>query len=90
MNSLYGTAKVKPQKPVFVIRSLALTRETDETVQRLSGDASDSLGWTVSSSAMVRALLRYVAQQPPSWALSHLFPLVEREIASGLVWGKKR
>jgi len=83
-------AKTKPKRQPLVIRSLTLTHDADETLQRLSRDASDSLGWTVSSSAIVRALLRYVAQQPPAWALSHLFPLVEREIASGMVWGKKK
>ena len=83
-------AKTKPKRRPLVIRSLTLTHDADETLQRLSQNASDYLGWTVSSSAMVRALLRYVAQHPPAWAPSHLFPLVEREIASGIVWGKKK
>jgi len=83
-------AKTTPKRQPLVIRSLTLTHDADETVQRLSKNASDYLGWTVSSSAIVRALLRYVAQHPASWALSHLFPFVEREIASGIVWGKKK
>jgi len=64
--------------------------ETDAALKRLSRDASDYIGWTVSSSAIVRALVRYAEQQPPGWATSQLFPLVEREIASGTVWGRKK
>lgn len=40
--------------------------------------------------AIMRALLRYVGDQPSGWALSQLFPFVEHEIASGVVWGKKK
>lgn len=81
--------KTKPKKEARVIRSFALTPAMGETLRRLRQDASDRLGWTVSESAIVRAILRYVEQQPDSWAQSHLFPLVEREIAGGMVWGKK-
>lgn len=83
-------AKTKPKKEAFLIRSFTLTPTTAETLQRLSRDASDALGWTVSSSAIMRALLRYAEQQPQNWTTSHLFPFIEYEIASGIVWGKKR
>ena len=83
-------AKPKPKKEPFLIRSFTLTAPTEQTLQRLSGEASDLLGWTVSSSAIMRALLRHAEQQPQDWTTSQLFPFIEREIASGVVWGKKK
>src|SRR5262245_3176636 len=67
-----------------------LLPENDVALKRLSRDASDYIGWTVSSSAIVQALVRYAEQQPPGWTTSQLFPLVEREIASGTMWGSKK
>jgi len=80
----------KPQKPFLVARSHTLTREADILLQQLSQEASDALGWTVGSSAVIRALLRYVAQQPSSWASATLHPLIEKEIANGVFWGSKK
>ena len=74
----------------FTIRTHSLTTETDRTLRDLSQHASDVLGWTVGSSAVIRALLRYVKAQPPAWAPSALFPLIEEEIKSGTVWGSKK
>src|SRR5262245_53080814 len=85
--------KPKPKKssaPKLVRYSLMLTPATDAALKRLSKDASDYVGWKISSSAIVRALVRYAEQQPPGWATSQLFPLIEREIASGPVWGKRK
>jgi hypothetical protein len=79
-----------PKKQHLVIRSHTLTRDTDRSLQQTSRDASVHLGWTVSSSAVLRALLRYAAQQPASWGPTALFPLVEREIATGVAWGSKK
>jgi hypothetical protein len=67
--------------------SLMIMPETDAALKRLGRDASDYIGWTVSSSAIVRALVRYTELQLPRWARPQLFPLVEREIASGTVGG---
>lgn len=80
----------KSPKPRFLIRSLSLTPETEATVRQLAQEASDQLGWTIGSSAIVRALLRHAAAQNPTWARKTLFPLIEREIQSGFVWGKKK
>jgi hypothetical protein len=82
--------KPTPKKPFLVVRSHTLTREADILLQQLNQDASDALGWTVGSSAVVRALLRYVAQQPTVWASTMLHPLIEKEIASGIFWGSKK
>jgi hypothetical protein len=70
--------------------TLKLTPTGEQVLQRLGQDASDTLGWTVSSSAMLRALLAYVEQQPPSWVSSALYPFVEQEITQGRVWGSKK
>jgi hypothetical protein len=80
----------KPQKPFLVVRSHTLTREADILLQQLNQEASDALGWTVGSSAVIRALLRYVAQQPTAWASATLHPLIEKEIARGIFWGSKK
>ncbi len=83
-------AKTTPKRQPLVIRSLTLTHDADETLQRLSKDASDYIGWTVSSSAIVRALLRQAAQQSSTWVTTQLFPFIEREVSSGIVWGKRK
>lgn len=83
------TKKTPPTEPLKVC-SLKLTPTAEQLLQHLGQDASDALGWTVSSSAMLRALLAYVGQQPPSWASSALYPFVEQEISRGRVWGSKK
>lgn len=84
-----GTKKMVPNEPLRVY-SLKLPPTAEELLQQLSQEASDALGWTVSNSAVVRALLRYVAEQPPSWRQSTLLPFIEREIAQGRVWGSRK
>ena len=86
-------AKSTPQKtnpPALLIRSLTLSPDTQETLGRLSSDASDYIGRTVSHSAILRALLRYAGTQPYQWLLTDLSPLIEAELASGTLWGKKK
>jgi hypothetical protein len=83
------TKKTAPPEPLKVC-SLKLTPAAEQVLQRLSQDASDALGWTVSSSALLRALLAYVEQQSPAWASSALYPFIEKEIEQGRVWGKKK
>jgi hypothetical protein len=83
------STKTPPKSP-FIVRSLVMTPEMQTLLHTLGQEASDALGWTVSMSAIARALLRYVEQQPASWARKQLFPLIEREIASGRVWGKRK
>jgi hypothetical protein len=77
-----------PVEPLKVC-TVKLTPETEQMLQRLSQDASDFLGWTVSNSAIVRALIRQVSRQGPP-AADALFLEVEEEIQSGRVWGKKK
>lgn len=82
-------ARLKKPPPLLV-RSLTLTPELEALLQSLGQEASDRLGWTVSMSAVVRALLRYVEHRPPAWVREQLHPLIDQEIAGGRVWGKKK
>lgn len=79
-----------PKKQPLLPRTHTLSQDTDHMLHQLSQDASDALGWTVGSSAVIRALLRYIAQQPPAWAATTLHPLIEQEITNGTFWGSKK
>jgi hypothetical protein len=70
--------------------SLKVTPTAEQLLRQLSQEASDALGWTVSNSALFRALLLYVEQQPRSWVTTTIHPHIEQEIARGRVWGKKK
>ena len=80
------TLSIEPLK----VCSLKLTPTAEQALHEMSQEASDALGWTVSRSAILRALLTYVDRQPPAWAATEIFPLIEQEIARGRVWGKKK
>jgi hypothetical protein len=81
--------KSPPTEPLKVY-TVKLTPAVAELLLYLSQDASDNLGWTVSSSAVVRALIQHAGQQPSAWAAAALHPLIEQEIAQGRVWGSKK
>ena len=83
-------AKKKPPKEPLIIHSLTLTPATAATLRRLSVDAADYIGRAVSGSAIVRALLRHIEQQPESWVQARIFPFVEKELENGIIWGSKR
>ena len=78
----------KKAKLEFTIHSHSLTRDTENILQRLSSDASDFIGRAVSNSAIVRSLLRQVDQQGPP-AVDALFVQVEKELKSGVTWGRE-
>ena len=83
-------ATPKKEKEAVAVHSLALTPATHEILEGLSQDATDYTGRKVSGSAIVRALLRYAKRQGYEWSLAQLFPLVEEEMGSGMIWGKKK
>jgi hypothetical protein len=84
------TKKPSPQEqPPLAVHTVTLTPDVVTTLQRLSRDASDFLGRTVSSSAIVRALVRQIDQQGPP-AMDALFLLIEKEMQGGRLWGKKK
>jgi hypothetical protein len=82
--------KKTPLKEPIVVSAISLTPATKQTLERMCQEASDHIRWSVSGSALLRALITYAGQQPPSWVFSALYPLVEQEIAQGRVWGKKK
>jgi hypothetical protein len=86
MKSKKSPAKKKPE---FVVRSLTLTTTLDKELEQIGLDASDALGWKVSRSAMMRALLVYIHQQGPEWIQETIHPLVEKELGEGVVWGHR-
>lgn len=79
-----------PPKAPLRVYSIKGTLALEKMLQQLSQDASDNLGWAVSSSAVVRVLIRYARRQPQAWITSALYPLIEQEIAQGRVWGTKK
>jgi hypothetical protein len=81
--------KTNPSQPPLLIRSHSLTQQEDTLLQHLSRDASDFLGRSISSSAVIRALIRQVVKQGPA-AADALFLEVERELNAGVMWGKQR
>jgi hypothetical protein len=83
-------AKPTPKTHHFAVRSHSLSPDAEQTLERLRQDASDALGWTVGKSAVVRALIRYAAQQSPEWAAATLHPLIAHEFDTGVVWGGKK
>lgn len=86
MARIKKTPLVEPLK----VCTVKLTPTVEQVLHRLSQDASDALGWTVSNSALLRAILSYVEQQPPMWVSTAIHPFIEQEIARGRVWGKKK
>jgi hypothetical protein len=82
--------KETAEKLALVVHSLTLTPVDEDILERISRDASDYIGRTVSGSAIMRALLREVDRQGYQWVLSQLCPLVEAELASGVMWGRKK
>jgi hypothetical protein len=69
---------------------MKLTPVAEEILQHLSQEATDRLGWTVSSSAVIRALIQYAGQESPARVVEIIHPLIEKEIAQGRVWGSKK
>jgi hypothetical protein len=83
-------SKKTPPKEPLKVYTVKLTPAAAQLLLYLGQDASDALGWTVSSSAVIRALIQHAAQQPEIWAAAALHPLIEQEIAQGRVWGSKK
>jgi hypothetical protein len=83
------TKKALSSEPLKVC-SLTLTPTAEDVLNDHSQDATDALGRPVSHSALVRALLQYLARQPSTWAATALYPLIEEEMKRGRMWGKKK
>jgi hypothetical protein len=78
-----------PSAGGFSIHSVTLSAEESAILKRLSQEASDFLGRSISSSAVIRALLRQIEKHGPSAADDLCFE-VERELKAGVMWGKQK
>ena len=78
-----------PAHPPLAVHTVTLAADVVTILLRLSDEASDFLGRSVSSSAIVRALVRQVEKRG-SWATESLFLEVEQEMKDGRLWGKKK
>ena len=85
-----ASRKTKGKKEPLVVRSFTLTPTLDKTVKQFAQEASDTLGWTISTSAGIRALVRYAEHQGDGWAMSELFPFIEQELNAGVIWGSRK
>lgn len=74
------------ERPEFSIHTVTLTPDTMGTLKRLSRDTSDVLGRSISSSAIVRALIRQAGQSNSEMLVSE----VEKELNAGVRWGKQK
>lgn len=84
------TKKPPPQeKPQLSIHSVTLSAEESAILRRLSSSATDFLGRSISSSAVLRALLRQIDKQGLP-AAGALFLEIEEELKAGVRWGKQK
>jgi hypothetical protein len=81
--------KSLPQNPPLQVKTITITQADQDTLDRLGRDLTDYTGRAVSGSAIVRALVCYAGQQRYDWGLAYLSPLIEQEMSTGIVWGKK-
>jgi hypothetical protein len=79
----------KPTPQPLAVHTVTLAADVVTILRRLSEEASDFLGRSVSSSAIVRALVRQIDQQGPP-ASEALFLVVEQEMKDGRLWGRKK
>ena len=77
------------ERPPLSIHSVTLSAAESVILDRLSREATDFLGRSISGSAVIRALLRRIDKQGPSAADDLCFE-VERELKAGVLWGKKK
>ena len=79
-----------PRKYPLLPHTYALSTDDEHTLERLRHEASAALGWTVGNSAVVRALIRYAAQQAPGWATAALHPFIGQKIDPSTFWRSKK
>jgi hypothetical protein len=75
--------------PPRILHSFPLSPDNDATLQLFSQVATDQVGRRISKAAVVRALLRYAAQQGVPM-VKLLVPFIDEELNTGVMWGKKR
>ena len=73
----------------FSTHSVTLTPIEMDALQQVSQDITDSLGRSISVSAVVRALIRQLAKRG-SWATDTLLLEIEEERQTDVMWTKKK
>lgn len=77
-----------PSKPrareALQIHSMSLTPTAAGVLTSLASEASDRIGRSISTSAVLRAILTLVEQRIPA---REIFETIEREVGSGRLWG---
>ena len=87
MSMLRTTTRKKLQPEPLRIYSLSMTEKDAGVLAALAQEASGQLGRSISTSAVLRAILKLVAQALiPEPAI---IEFVERELESGRKWGKE-
>lgn len=81
--------KEKPVKPQIKVTAVVFTPAEQAILQRMSKDASDVIGRRVSSSAVLRAVVRWLGKQGIPFAREQIIPLAEQEL-SMLRWGRTK
>lgn len=76
----------RPGESTDTLTSISLTPDTLAVLERLQNELGDSLGRSVSTSAILRALLRHAEQQKNIAGV--LDSLISAELAAGVRWGK--
>jgi hypothetical protein len=76
-------------KPVIVVNSIAWSGDEVKILKRLAQDATDVIGRTISTSAVLRAAVRWLGTQGTGFSREHLIPLIESELGQ-VHWGKKK
>ncbi len=85
----HGMPRTRTPKPTIAVRGIALSDEEVNILRRLSQDASAVVGRRVSSSAVLRAAVRWLGAQGTRVSRDHLIPLIEAEMGL-LHWGRKK
>jgi hypothetical protein len=80
-------ARSKKPSPL-ILHSFPLSPDNEATLQLFSQVATDQVGRAISKAAIVRALLRYAAQQGVP-LVKQLVPLIDEELNTGVMWGTK-
>lgn len=79
----------KKKKPEIHLTGVALTPVEVKVLQRMSQEATDVVGRKVSASAVLRAIVQWVATQKPRFTREEILPFIEKEL-SLLRWGRKK
>src|SRR5262245_52978813 len=79
--------RATPKKPPLRIRTITLSEQDEERLDRVAKDLTDYTGRAVSRSSVLRAFAGLADHKGYQWTLTELAPFVESELATGCAWG---